>query len=165
MSCQARQLERLLNSSARHCSTARQLDSYSTDLDRPRQTSTDLDSGQNSTPRRTESGSTGSTGTRQELDRLDRQGLDSGSTVHLNGASTARQPGWLLNKSPKLRSQLSCSGARPANLKTSTRASTRTQHAAPAGHYCRPSITILQHLKLQRTKAYAHVHSLAIGTR
>ena len=39
------------------------------------------------------------------------------------------------------------------------------QRAAPAGHYCRPSINILQHLQLQRTKAYAHVHSLAIGTR
>ena len=65
-------------------STARQLDS-STDLDRPRQTST----------------STNSTGPRQELDRnstghrLDRQGLDSASTAPRRSleSSTARQPG------------------------------------------------------------------------
>ena len=86
MHCQARQLDSY--SSARHCSTARQL------LDRPRQ---------NSTPRRMESGSTGSTGTRQELDSnstgstgkastAPRQRLDSASTEPRH-SSTARQPG------------------------------------------------------------------------
>ena len=65
-------------STARHCSTARQ---NSTELDRPRQTSTDLDRPRR--PRHMQSGSTGSTATRQLLDRLDRQGLDSPSTVRL----------------------------------------------------------------------------------
>ena len=86
MRCQARQLDSY--STARHCSTARQ-------LDRTRQTST---------PRRMQSASTGldgldsySTATRQLLDRLDRQGLDSTSTAASTAArrsldtSTARQ--------------------------------------------------------------------------
>ena len=51
-----------------------------------------------STPRHMQSASTASTATRQELDRLDRQGLDSTLTVdstaprqRLDEASTARQ--------------------------------------------------------------------------
>ena len=63
MHCQARQLDSY--SSARHCSTARQL------LDRPRQTSTDLDAPAHGV-------------SLDRLDRLDRQGLDN----RLDSAST-----------------------------------------------------------------------------
>jgi hypothetical protein len=74
-------------------STAQQLDSYST----ARQTSTATrHPGAWSQPRQASTGSTGTgTGTRQELDRLDRQGLDSPSTAPRRSLdnSTARQPG------------------------------------------------------------------------
>ena len=70
------------------CSTARQLlDGTSTDLDRPRQTSTDLDAQAHGV--RLDRLDRNSTGTRQELDR---QGLDSASTAprqRLDSASTA----------------------------------------------------------------------------
>ena len=83
-------------------STARQLFNSSTLLDSStaRQNSTDLDRPQHpgtcSQPRLA---STGSTATRQLLDRLDRQGLDRTSTAASTAArrsldsSTARQPG------------------------------------------------------------------------
>ena len=89
----ARQL--FISSTLLDSSTARQLDSYLTDLDRPRQ---------HSTPRLMESGrvrldegstgSTGSTGTRQARQVRPRQRLDSASTVprrSLDTGSTARQ--------------------------------------------------------------------------
>ena len=96
MRCQARQLDSY--STAQHCSTDRQ-------LDRTRQTSTDLDTPAHAVsldlpraPRRDglDSYSTAtrqlldsySTATQQLLDRLDRQGLDSTSTA----ASTAARP-------------------------------------------------------------------------
>ena len=73
MRCQARQLDRY--STARHCSTARGQLNSSTDLDRPRRP------GACSQARRA----------RQLLDRLDRQGLDSGSTEPRQlDSSTAR---------------------------------------------------------------------------
>ena len=87
MRCQAQQLDSY--SSARHCSTpARQL----VQLDRPRQTSTDLDRPrQTSTPRHMESGSTGSTVTRQARQARPRQHLDSASTEPRQlDSSTAR---------------------------------------------------------------------------
>ena len=98
MRCQARQLDSY--STARHCSTAGQLDrtrQSSTELDRPRHP------GACSQPRLASTGSTAtrqlldsySTATRQLLDRLDRQGLDSPSTAASTAArrspSTARQ--------------------------------------------------------------------------
>ena len=91
MRCQAQQLDSY--SSARHCSTARQLDSYLTDLDRPRQ---------HSTPSLMESGRVrldrldrNSTVTRQARQARPRQRLDSASTVPRRSldSSTARQPG------------------------------------------------------------------------
>ena len=91
MRCQAQQLDSY--SSARHCSTARQLDSYLTDLDRPRQ---------HSTPSLMESGrvrldrlDSNSTVTRQARQARPRQRLDSASTVPRRSldSSTARQPG------------------------------------------------------------------------
>ena len=104
MRCQARQLDSY--STARHCSTARQ-------LDRTRQTSTDLDTPAHAVsldlPRRDRQLlDSYSTATRQLLDRLDRQGLDRTSTAASTAArrsldsSTARQPA--LNPRPPGRS-------------------------------------------------------------
>ena len=84
MRCQARQLDSY--STARHCSTARQ-------LDRTRQSSTELDRARHpGTCSQSRLASTGSTATRQLLDR---QGLDSTSTAARRSldSSTARQPG------------------------------------------------------------------------
>ena len=74
MRCQAQQLDTAIQ----QLDIARQLDRTRQTVDRPRQTSTDLDA-----HRHMQSGSTGSTATRQLLDRLDRQGLVSPSTVRL----------------------------------------------------------------------------------
>ena len=84
MRCQARQLDSY--SSARHCSTARQL------LDRPRQTSTELDAQAHGV--RLDRLDSNSTVTRQARQARPRQRLDSASTAPrqcLDGASTARQ--------------------------------------------------------------------------
>ena len=84
MRCQARQLDSY--SSARHCSTARQL------LDRPRQTSTELDAQAHGV--RLDRLDRNSTVTRQARQARPRQRLDSASTAPrqcLDGASTARQ--------------------------------------------------------------------------
>ena len=92
MRCQARQLDSY--STARHCSTARQ-------LDRTRQTSTDLSTDLD-TPAHAVSLDlprwarqlldSYSTATRHLLDRLDRQGLDSTSTTDSGLDSGSTEP-------------------------------------------------------------------------
>ena len=80
MRCQARQLDSY--SSARHCSTARQLYSYSTDLDRPRQ---------NSTPRCSPGAWSQARQARQELDSISTGSTGKASTAprqYLDSAST-----------------------------------------------------------------------------
>ena len=131
--------------------TARQLDSYSTarQLDRTRQSSTELDRArQTSTPRHMQSVSTGSTATRQlldsystatrqVLDRLDRQGLDSGSTEARRSldSSTARQPGLKDNPLRPARDV-----RRPAPRPAASAAASHTHTSRPriARSACRP---------------------------
>jgi hypothetical protein len=82
MHCQARQLDSY--SSARHCSTARQL------LDRPRQTSTELDAQAHGV--RLDRLDSNSTVTRQARQARPRQRLDSGASTEPRqlDSSTAR---------------------------------------------------------------------------
>ena len=118
MRCQAQQLDSY--SSARHCSTARQLDSDLTDLNRPRQHSTPslMESGRVRLDRLDRS----STVTRQARQARPRQRLDSASTVPRRSLGQLDSQGSKPGKTPFI-SILFCTRLELSALQHTTRKS------------------------------------------